>query len=437
LIEPPATTEDVVSSAEEVTPHDAELYLPRPRRARSGVALCLSGGGFRAALFHLGAVRRLNELGVLSSVNTISAVSGGSILAAFLAKHLSPWPTPGGVVPDEEWEGRVAGPFREFTSRNLRTGPLVKRLLPGNWLRSNTEVEALQERYAREVNDLTLPDLPDRPNFIFNAADLAYGVNWIFEKARVGDYQVGYLRPAPRWPVARAVAASTCFPPVFEPMPVPDDFKVGRLVDSQSRREKDERYPMLLNTLLLSDAGIYDNLGLEPVWKTHKVVLVSDGGATFDPDWDKGFIWRLSRYMKVLGNQSTAIRKRWLISSFVAREISSNPYALEGTYWGLGSPAVRYRLQGEPPPSGYSEALVVNRIAQVRTDMDSFSEGERAVLENHGYMLADAAVRKYAPSLIRADSPALKVPHPDWLEEGKVARALKDSDKVKVLGRWR
>jgi NTE family protein len=194
---------------------------------------------------------------------------------------------------------------------------------------------------------------------------------------------------------------------------------------------------MLLNTLLLSDAGIYDNRGLEPVWKTHKVVLVSDGGATFDPDWDKGFIWRLSRYMKVLGNQSTAIRKRWLISSFVAREISANPYALEGTYWGIGSPAIRYRLQGEPPPSGYSEVLVVNRIAQVRTDMDSFAEGERAVLENHGYMLADAAVRKYAPGLVATDSPALKVPHPDWLEEGEVDRALKDSNKVKVLGRWR
>ena len=56
------------------------------------LALCLSGGGYRAALFHLGAVRRLNELGVLSKIETISSVSGGSILAAHLATAIRPWP---------------------------------------------------------------------------------------------------------------------------------------------------------------------------------------------------------------------------------------------------------------------------------------------------------------------------------------------------------
>src|SRR5213593_1149029 len=49
------------------------------------IALCLSGGGYRASLFHLGALRRLNELGVLSRVDTIASVSGGSILAAQIA----------------------------------------------------------------------------------------------------------------------------------------------------------------------------------------------------------------------------------------------------------------------------------------------------------------------------------------------------------------
>jgi NTE family protein len=59
------------------------------------LALCLSGGGFRAALFHLGALRRLNELGILATVETIASVSGGSILAAHLATHMRPWPQPG------------------------------------------------------------------------------------------------------------------------------------------------------------------------------------------------------------------------------------------------------------------------------------------------------------------------------------------------------
>src|SRR6476619_6040666 len=50
-----------------------------------GIALCLSGGGFRATLFHLGAVRRLNEFGMLSRLEVITSVSGGSILNGILA----------------------------------------------------------------------------------------------------------------------------------------------------------------------------------------------------------------------------------------------------------------------------------------------------------------------------------------------------------------
>jgi hypothetical protein len=75
-----------VDNADEVT-----KYLPH--RVRSGLALCLSGGGFRAALFHLGAVRRLNELGSLATLDSVSSVSGGSILAAHLATCLRPGPS--------------------------------------------------------------------------------------------------------------------------------------------------------------------------------------------------------------------------------------------------------------------------------------------------------------------------------------------------------
>ena len=81
----------------------------------AGLALCLSGGGYRAALFHLGAVRRLNELGILSKVATISSVSGGSILSAHLAETIRPWPDAGDILPS--WEEQVAEPFRRFVRR--------------------------------------------------------------------------------------------------------------------------------------------------------------------------------------------------------------------------------------------------------------------------------------------------------------------------------
>ncbi len=51
------------------------------------IGLCFSGGGFRASLFHLGVLRYLAETKQLSNVGVISSVSGGSIIAAFLASR--------------------------------------------------------------------------------------------------------------------------------------------------------------------------------------------------------------------------------------------------------------------------------------------------------------------------------------------------------------
>ncbi len=51
----------------------------------AGAALCLSGGGYRAMVFHIGVLWRLYEAGLLKSVKRISSVSGGSITAGVLA----------------------------------------------------------------------------------------------------------------------------------------------------------------------------------------------------------------------------------------------------------------------------------------------------------------------------------------------------------------
>src|SRR5258705_13417197 len=79
-------------SADAPAPDDDQQgggYAHLPKAKREGAGLCLSGGGFRATLFHLGALRRLNELGLLSTMKKISSVSGGSITNGLLAKW---WP---------------------------------------------------------------------------------------------------------------------------------------------------------------------------------------------------------------------------------------------------------------------------------------------------------------------------------------------------------
>src|SRR5690349_9918558 len=82
---------------------------------RGEKALWLAGGGFRAALFHLGALTRLNELGLLARTGTVGASGGGSIVAALLATRV-PWPLHGAY---RDWPEQFAEPLREITRRNV------------------------------------------------------------------------------------------------------------------------------------------------------------------------------------------------------------------------------------------------------------------------------------------------------------------------------
>ena len=384
---------------------------------RSGIALCLSGGGFRAALFHLGALRRLNEVGLLRQVKTVSSVSGGSIMAAQLAACLAG--SEEQVYAD--WEKTVALPFRAFTARNIRTGPILHRALPWRWFDPAASVKALAARYEGDLTGLRLRDLPRQPNFVFCATDMAYGVNWIFSREKVGDYQAGYATPPEDWTVGRAVAASSCFPPVFNPLPVglaPQQLKGG----ADRSTERAQR----IRQLRLTDGGVYDNLGLEPVWKSHEAVLVSDGGAPFAFAGDGGWWWRVQRYAGILGEQAGALRRRWLVAGL-------NKKHLHGAYWGINGVA---QFPADAVAQAYDKQLVSEVIARVRTDLDSFSAAEQAVLENHGYLLTTAALERRWEAFGLAAAP-LQVPHPEWLEPSAVRAALRESALRKVWGRWR
>ena len=402
----------------------SETYLPLPKRR--GIGICLSGGGYRATLFHLGALRRLKELGILThpELRTISSVSGGSItsaqLATAIARHPQEWVS--------RWNDLVERPLVEFTRKNIRTKAIGKRLLPWNWTQSSTAVEALAQRYEKDLTDLKLRELPATPDFTICATELGFGVNWEFHRDQVSDYQLGNAPTPEEWPLGKAVAASSCFPPIFNPMKIAAEKM--KFTGGTARRNARDAWDRVIKSIPLNDGGNYDNLGTEPVWKDHQLVIVSDGGSLFKGESDQGLFWRVLRYVAVIQSQARALRKRWLISNFEAG-------VLEGAYFGVGSARSRY---GAGDTLGYSKAFANNFIAEIRTDLDAFSELEAGVLINHGYLLADKAVathvdRKWLPSPI----PALSVPHPQYLppqvSEESLGLILVKSRKQTFLGR--
>jgi NTE family protein len=373
------------------TAYGARAYQPRPDKPGT-LALCLSGGGFRAALFHLGAVRRLHELAILSRLTTVTAVSGGSTIAAHLANTWRHWHEGPDALPSAAWEREIAVPFRQFTSRNLSTRPALQGWLPWNWWR-NAGIESLAKACEeRGLCRLTVHDLPDRPRFVFCATDLVSGAQWNFEKASNEP-----------WSVATAVAVSSCFPGVFRPF----------------TRSKPQH-------IALVDGGVDDDRGVEPVWQTHGVVLVSDGGDVLRPQWGESLLWPLIRSAQVVWSAMQVVQKRWLLANFMSGR-------MVGGYWGIDSAARHYQTDEAAPCLGYSPALARDVIATVRTDYDAFSDAEASVLENHGYLLAEAATLTHL-AWERRDAP-LQIPHPAWMSESKVREALKDSARKVFLGR--
>jgi NTE family protein len=312
-----------------------------------------------------------------------------------------------------------------LTSRNVRTPALLAKLWPSRWAMPDSAVRALADGYAAAVPWWSTP-LRDNetggPAIVTGATEVAYGVDWTFADptarrpcGRIGDYRLGYAPPPPGLRLADVVAASCAFPPFFAPMALRG--KGLGLTGGHPDHDTPEQRAAILEQIRLTDGGVYDNLGLEPVWKDHAAVLVSDGGEVFRARSEHTLWGRLLQILGIATGGGTSVRLRWLHAGF-ARGV------MTGSSWSLGNVV----------PQGYP-AESVDLIDAIRTDLDAFSGDEQRILERHGYLVADHVVREWAPGLIRIDAP-LVPPHPEVAEPAVVPRALKDSAKRLLLGRW-
>jgi len=134
--------------------------------------------------------------------------------------------------------------------------------------------------------DATLQDLPDRPRFVINATNLETGVLFRFSKPYIADYTIGLVRN-PDVALAQAVAASAAFPPFLSPFEIDLSDATWDLGDEPPENPS----PAFRTEILLSDGGVYDNMGIETVWKKYQTVLISDAGGHMGADTDPGRDW--------------------------------------------------------------------------------------------------------------------------------------------------
>jgi NTE family protein len=382
---------------------------------REGVGICVSGGGYRAMLYHLGAYWRLCELGILGGAVRISSVSGGSIVSAKLGlewKHLglAPGMAPGPVP--QAFRDRVVEPLRKMASTSIDFWPTI---LSAACLANAGRMIAA--RYdAHLFHGATLQDLPDDslapgaagagPRFVINATNLRSGVLWRFSRNYMADYTVGVVA-RPKVALSVAVASSSAFPPLLSPVKLPlagmvfEPDKDGAPVNAHTR-----------DLAVLTDGGVYDNLGMETVWKRCRTVFVSDagGGADFwDPRAARNWVRQIWRVFWVQRQQVGGLRRRQLMASYTPRAAPgdrADPWWRHGSFWSIATPGARY---GVPDWAQMPEAWT-KELANVAVRLTAMPARVQEGLINWGYSSCDASVRRwYDPALPRPGS----LPYPN------------------------
>jgi NTE family protein len=348
---------------------------PAESKLTAGTALCLSGGGYRAMLFHVGALWRLYETGMLQGLKRISSVSGGSITSAVLAlkwPELSFDPT----RAKSEFVPLVVEPIRALARVTIDVRSIFWGIvLPG---RVSDRVARAYDRHL--FQGATLQDLPDEPRFVINATNVQSGVLWRFMKPYMRDYLVGEV-PSPKIPLALAVAASSAFPPALSP--------VEMRLDPTSFRPNTghglARQPFTSH-VYLTDGGVYDNLGLETAWKRYETILVSDGGGRLAPEEKPKRNWAHHSYrvLNVIDNQVRALRKRQVVDSFESK-------VRRGAYWGIRTDIADYELD-DPLDCPHDRTLA---LAATPTRLKRMADNLQERLINWGYAVSDAALRKH------------------------------------------
>lgn len=250
------------------------------------IGLALSGGGYRAAAYHIGTLRALHKLNVLDRVDVISSVSGGSITAAYYVLNKDK----GYDTFEKSFKGKLKHNVLWIAILELLLviGAIVAivRFSPdgyGVWAFAGCIVLLLLVwYYVLPVSKFIewaycllffkrakLDSLPDSPVLAINSTDLSTGNQFTFSQDRMTcyPYRKNLQFKISGFPLARAVMASSCIPQIFSPI------KIGK----KYRKGNGQIKP------LLADGGLYDNQGAHKFESSdgHYAVdyaIVSDAG---------------------------------------------------------------------------------------------------------------------------------------------------------------
>jgi len=370
------------------------------------IGLALSGGGFRAGIFHLGLLLRLADEGLLEAVSGLSTVSGGSLAAALvMSRSGMRWPG------SKDFRQTVFPDLRSvFTSVDLLTLGVALRGLYRHRLKLITDRAAvLADSLARNWGvNATLDQLPDNPIWWINTTSLETGKNWRFSKREMGDWQFG-RHYNPQFRLADAAAASAAVPYAIGAL----EFHLppnGWFATDPATRRPLERTAPRTPTVRLWDGGAYENLGLEAFYKPREALrdcdflICSDASGPLAPP--QSFSEKIAALMRgdlasprlfdVASDQIRALRSRMFMADVTEGRV-------RGALLRMGNSVREIHIKsgaGVGRAASYDAYLSdqdVSRALSFPTGLKAVSTEIFDLIVRHGYELADAVLTAYSP----------------------------------------
>lgn len=361
------------------------------------IGLALSGGGFRATVFHLGLLDRLSASNNLEDVSFISTVSGGSLCAGLIyGINGYKWPS------SNQYRVSILPEIRNLITKiDLEMGLKWKAVRAPHRLfktRANDLSDLLKKHWGITAN---LNKLSQKPRWILNATCSETGRNWRFESKRMGDYEFGYVLE-PRIPISEAMSASAGYPVLIGPLILDAD----RFSWIQYKTEN-ETYPYhpVFDKVHLWDGGIYDNLGIEPLFKVGKgykknvdFLIVSDASGTFSPETYRRGVKALNRLISITTYQVRSLRARAIVQHL-------SQHGESGAYIQIGN-TCEYILKRAGRESEINKLCSsclaendVRRTKQFPTSIKNLTDTEFDLIYRHGYEVANHTLYAYNEKL--------------------------------------
>ena len=370
------------------------------------IGLALSGGGVRAAVFHLGLVRRLAVDDLLENVTYLSTVSGGSLGTGLVYSSAgNEWPASSRFRDDS-----LPRVKRLMTTKRLQLRLIVRAILeafykPSSLLGSRAGMLSKVMQNLWGINGL-VKDLPKEPMWYINATTYESGRNWRFSPDKMGDYVAHYVENPPI-PVSDAMAASAGFPGLIGPLLlncnkydewfkwVEESPDVWKKVPTEPKFRK----------VHLWDGGVYDNNGMEALYKIGadrfseddiNFLIVSSATPKLEDVEYACLLKRMKRLLSITMYQVRGLRARSVVDFY-------NDHENSGTYLQIGNTAADIlrasknftEEQIEQLTEGTLSDKQVKKVAKFPTTLRRVNDEEFELLCRHGWEVADYTLIAY------------------------------------------